>query len=188
MGDWWLLCAGSMPGVWREFCMAVSLSFVFRGGGRAFNVPSAVRSRGQVLSRGMSVGGEASFQPGWLRAARGGCKQIVASSNQSRPGVRLGGMATSGFSGRGRGGDTIVVAAYSTVGMHGLGVGVAGVDGREMEFGGDGVLAGSLSGGLCRGEMDQSMGLIACRPRGFHHFADAGWLAGLWLYGRESPH
>ena len=65
MGDWWLLCAGSMPGVWREFCMAASLSFVFRGGGRAFNVPSAVRSRGgQLVSRGISVGDEALFQPG----------------------------------------------------------------------------------------------------------------------------
>jgi hypothetical protein len=91
------------------------------------------------------------FSRGVLRAARGGCKQIAASSNQSRPGVRLGGMATSGFSGRGRGGETIVVAAYSTVGMHGLGVGVAGVDGREMELGGDGVGGGSRGSGLCRG-------------------------------------
>jgi hypothetical protein len=54
MGDWWLwlLCAGSMPGVWREFCMAASLSFVFRGGCRAFNVPSAIRSHGQVYGEG----------------------------------------------------------------------------------------------------------------------------------------
>jgi hypothetical protein len=87
------------------------------------------------------------------------------------------------------GGDTIVVGAY--VGMHGLGVGVAGVDGREMDLGvgGDGVGAGRRWCAVVTigGWMDQSMGLIACQ-RGASRLspplADAGWLAGLWLYAK----
>ena len=77
-----------------------------------------------------------------IAAARGGCKQIAASRLQSRSNVRSGGIATSGFS---REEATQSSWERTNVGMHGLGVGVAGVDGREMDLGvgGDGVGAGS---------------------------------------------